>query len=239
MILSFSKSRTYHKYSKSQRNTHSICFIRAKWGAYVIFEFWNTHTKKNLLVPTVREKQFVMSVLVSLLAWGCQTQLTTVTRQQTSSEQWPGSSLPSLKAFLRGKLGASSLRDDWIKMGSGAKWASFRWLSHVLTVTSTVFESAYWMTVMRREAPDENKQKEIRLVARMSLGRMLTPVCHQSVTLLTKSSVPIHIRTTVYAHRGFIVHSWLSALSHTQISIWVKVVSLPDILSCQEFSYAH
>lgn len=75
-----------------------------------------------------------MSVLLSLLAPGCQTQPgpTEVTRQQPqqpSSEQWPGSSLSPLKAFLWGKLGAHSHRGDCIKMSSGAQWASFPWLS--------------------------------------------------------------------------------------------------------------
>lgn len=111
--------------------------------------------------------------------------------------------------------------------------------SCVLTVTSTVFERAYWMTVTRREAPDEKTRKEICLVARMSLGRTLTSVCHPSFTVLTKSSVPVHMHTTAHAHRGCGAHSCLSALSHTQISIWVQAVGLPHILSCREFSHAH
>lgn len=44
----------------------------------------------------------------------------------------------------------------------------------------------------------------------------------------TKSSAPIRMRTTVSAHRGVILRSWPSALSHTQISIWVKAASLPE-----------
>lgn len=104
------------------------------------------HTHTKMLVPTVREKQFVMSVLVSLLTPGCQTQLTTVTRQQPSSERWPGSSPPPLKAFLWGKLGANSLWEDCIKMSSGAKWATSRWLlrsdSHIYSVWETVLDDS-------------------------------------------------------------------------------------------------
>lgn len=66
--------------------------IWAKWGAYVIYE---SNTLKKMFVATDREKRFVILLLLSLLASGCQIQarLTKVTKQQLSLEQWTSSSL--------------------------------------------------------------------------------------------------------------------------------------------------
>lgn len=61
---------------------------------------------------------------------------------------------------------------------------------------------------------------------RVSLGRMLTPVSHPRFTELTKLAVSVRMRTTVDAHEGGGGFR-PSALSHTQISITVKVASPP------------
>lgn len=190
---------------------------------------------KQPLVPTDGEEQFVMWVLLSLLAPGCQTQpgLTEVTRQQPSSQPRPSAHL-----CLHWRLSSEGSWEPTLTEEAALKWApghrdQVSPDSHVLTVTSTATESRYGMTVTRREASDENKQRDVWLVACMSLGRTLTPVCHPSLTVRKR------MRTAAYAHRGVILLSWPSALSHTQISIWVKVASLPNILYRQAFSYAH
>lgn len=189
-----------------------------------------------MLVPTVREKQFAMSVLVSLLAPGCQTQLTTVTRQQPASEQWPSSSLPPLKAFLWGKLGAGSFWADCIKMSSGPKRATSRWLlrsdSHVYSVWESVLDDS-----------DEAGGPGWKHTERDLFGCPYVSGENADVSLPPKLyftdkviCAHTHAYTTAHAHRGCGVHSGLSALSHTQIS--TKAVSLLHILSRQEFSYA-
>lgn len=50
--------------------------------------------------------------------------------------------------------------------------------------------------------------------------------------LPSKSSEPIRMCATEHAHRGVILLSWLSALSHTEISIWFKVAGLPCSMKC-------
>lgn len=164
-----------------------------------------------------------MPVLLSLLTPGCQTQWLKSPGSSHSSP-YPGDGPAHL--CLHRRLPSEGSWESTLTEQAAWKWAPGHSEqvspdSHVLTVTSAVTASRYGMTVTRRVRP-LMKRQDIWLVACMSLGRMLTPVCHPSLTVLTKHP---------YACAQLCMGVNLlrpSALSHTQISIWVKVASLPD-----------
>lgn len=133
---------------------------RDKLCAYVNFS--EKQTQKHQRQPTVRGKGPVMAVLVSLLAPGCQTQITTVTRRTPSSEPRLDSS--TLKASLWGKLRARVLSEDWIKMSCGADWARWRPLSHRRSLGAN--NGWQW-----REGVPEIKEAELSLAVPVSLGK--------------------------------------------------------------------
>lgn len=162
-----------------------------------------------------------MPVLLSLLAPGCQTQprLTEVTRQQHSS---PHQSHGPAHLCLHRRLSSEGSWEPTLTEQAALKWAWGTACKFPLTLM-------FWQSDRQWLRADMGwqwrgvwgflmKRKDIRLVACMSLGRMLTPVCHPSLTVLRMSSAHIRMRPTVNAHRGVLL-SWPSALSDTQISI--------------------
>lgn len=164
----------------------------------------NMHTQKHRWYPDVRQKQSVMAVLVSLLASGCQTQLTTVTRQKPSSEQCLDSSLLHERFRFENDLGPA------LSEKAGLKWA----LGQIERVCIHSHVYNIWEQIL--DFSDEWEGQNTALIGCASVSgenvnaRLFPKLYWQSP--LYHANIP--------AHRGALWFSWLPALSHTLRFQW-------------------
>lgn len=168
----------------------------------------------------------MMLVLLSLLAPGCQTHpgLTKVTRQQPqrpSSEQWPCSYLSLLKAFLWGELGAEESALEWAQGTlSQLPVTLLLWQTHLLCLRADMWWQWQGWGIWWKGTEKWSDW----------LPACLWGECWRlSATITFLYCKHTHAHIWAYTH-GYYSAGWPSALSHTQISIWVKVAALLDIL---------
>lgn len=209
------------------RNRLIIC-LRGLKNTNSDIIFGNRHTSKKKTKTTVRIKVNIKTRRLCNLfeLWYCLRQLTArgslscrsysafwpqAVRLSPGWLKSPGSSphqssgpahLSPLKASLWGKPGVRALRPLCIKMSCGPQWASFP-LTLVLTVTSTVTESRYGMTVTRCARPlMKSSRKRADWLPACLWGEYLMPICHQSLTVLTEPPPYTYTCThTEFAHR--------------------------------------
>lgn len=170
-----------------------------------------------------------MPVLLSLLATGCQTR-SRLTQSQQAAATAAVALLISLHWRSSSKRGLGALAEDaaW-KWAQGHREQIFP-DSRVLLVTSTVTEQIWDDSEKTCEAFTWKETERDPIGCLYVSGRLML-ACYQSLTVMTKC-----VSLCMYAG---VSPSPESALSHTQISVWVKAASLPDSLHCRAFLFAH
>lgn len=170
-----------------------------------------------------------MPVLLSLLATGCQTG-SRLTQSHQAAAIAAVALLISLHWRSSSEGAGSPRRGCCMKMSLGAPWANFPWLSCFAShIHSDRADMGWqwgdmWGLYMKR-----NRKRPNWLP--LCLWESLILACHQSLTVLTKC-----VSLCMYAG---VSPSPESALSHTQISVWVKAACPPDSLHCRAFLFAH